>query len=50
MYEASAQKRQAAGAGADAGAAAERGASEGKESKKGKEGGDVIDADYEVKD
>lgn len=50
MYEASAQKRQAAGAGADAGAAAEGGASEGKESRKGKEGGDVIDADYEVKD
>lgn len=50
MYEASAHKRQAAGAGADAGAAAEGGASEGKESRKGKEGGDVIDADYEVKD
>ena len=50
MYEASAQKQQSAGAGADAGAAAEGGASEGKESKKGKEGGDVIDADYEVKD
>lgn len=50
MYEASAHKRQAAGAGADAGAAAEGGASEGKESRKGKESGDVIDADYEVKD
>jgi molecular chaperone DnaK len=53
MYEASAKKEQAAaGAGvdADAGAATEGSASEGKESKKGKEGGDVIDADYEVKD
>ncbi|MFQ5686976.1 MAG: Hsp70 family protein, partial [Candidatus Scalindua sp.] len=46
MYEASAQKEQAAGAGA----ATEESASEGKDSKKGKEGGDVIDADYEVKE
>ena len=56
MYEASAQKQQAAGAdagagvGADAGAATEGSESEGKDSKKGKEGGDVIDADYEVKE
>ena len=56
MYEASAQKEQAAGAdagagvGADAGAATEGSESEGKDSKKGKEGGDVIDADYEVKE
>ena len=56
MYEASAQKEQAAGAGAEAGAEADAGAategseSEGKDSKKGKEGGDVIDADYEVKE
>ncbi len=51
MYEASAQKQQTAGgADADSGAATEESASEGKESKKGKEGGDVIDADYEVKD
>jgi len=56
MYEASAQKEQAAGAGAEAGVGADAGAategseSEGKDSKKGKEGGDVIDADYEVKE
>jgi molecular chaperone DnaK len=50
MYEASAQKGQAAGAGADAGAATEGSETEGKDSKKGKEGGDVIDADYEVKE
>ena len=56
MYEASAQKQQAAGAdagadvGAGAGAATEGSESEGKDSKKGKEGGDVIDADYEVKE
>ena len=56
MYEASAQKGQAAGAGAGAGADAGAGAAtegsetEGKDSKKGKEGGDVIDADYEVKE
>ncbi len=56
MYEASAQKEQAAGAGAEAGVGADAGAategseSEGKGSKKGKEGGDVIDADYEVKE
>ncbi|MBS1257214.1 MAG: Chaperone protein DnaK [Candidatus Scalindua arabica] len=50
MYEASAQKEQAAaGAAADAGAATEGSDSEGKDSKKGKEG-DVIDADYEVKE
>ena len=51
MYEASAQKEQAAGAdaGADAGAETEGSEPEGKESKKGKEG-DVIDADYEVKE
>ena len=56
MYETSAQKEQAAGAGAEAGADADAGAAtegretEGKDSKKGKEGGDVIDADYEVKE
>ncbi|MGR3300934.1 MAG: molecular chaperone DnaK [Candidatus Scalindua sp.] len=51
MYEASAQKEKAAaGADADAGAATEGSESEGKNSKKGKEGGDVIDADYEVKE